>query len=108
LGRFGRNHQSKEKDPYGKMQVGTKEDIALARNSMKKALLKQAATNRITEFGPSTATEIAYYGRTDNGRLLKDYKTVGISPQQAFNWLRVDADFTIIKSNMFKMRVTNG
>jgi len=108
LGRFGRNHPSKEKDPYGEMQVGTKEDIALARNSMKKALLKQAATNRIQEFGPSTATEIAYYGRTNNGRLLKDYKAVGISPQQAYNWLRGDSDFIIVKSNMFKLRVRNG
>ncbi len=80
----------------------------MARNSMKKALLKEAATNRIQEFGPSTAAEICFYGRTNKGRLLKDYKAVGVSPQQAFNWLRADSDFIMVKANHFKLRAKHG
>jgi len=80
----------------------------MARNSLKKQLLKQAATNRIQAFGPSTAVEICHFGRTDTGKLLNSYRALGVSPQQAYNWLRVDSDFTIVKGNHFKLRVAHG
>jgi hypothetical protein len=74
---------------------------------MKKRLLKEAATNRIQEYGPSTAVEICYYGKTDAGKLLKDYKAWGVNPQQAYNWLRVDSDFAVVKKH-FELTVAHG
>ena len=74
---------------------------------MKKRLLKEAATNRIQEYGPSTAAEICYYGRTNTGKLLKSYKAVGVNPQQAYNWLRSDSDFTVVKKH-FELTVAHG
>lgn len=73
------------------------------RNILKKRLLKEAAVNYCEEHGSATATTICYNGTTNNGRKLKDYKAVGVHPQQAYAWLRVDPDFTRVGKE-FKLK----
>ena len=70
----------------------------MVRHRMKKRLLKQAAVNYITSHGGATAKEIAYDGKTDSGKLLRNYKMGSANPSQAHVWLRVDPDF-ILKTN---------
>ena len=70
---------------------------------MKKRLLREAAVNYCSEYGGATATEICYNGKTNSGKRLKDYKAVGVHPQQAYAWLRIDPDFVRIGS-VFKLR----
>ena len=81
-----------------------------SRNSMKKRLLKEAAVNYLTEYGSGTATQICYYGRTDTGKMLKNYKAVGVHPQQAYAWLRIDPDFVIVNKafRLKKKEVVSG
>jgi hypothetical protein len=78
----------------------------MARYPLKKRLLKQAATNYISTHGGATATEIAYDGRTDSGKLLKNYKMSSTNPQQAYAWLRVDRDFTLRANGRFYLSKT--
>ena len=70
---------------------------------MKKRLLREAAVNYCTEYGAATAREICYYGKTNSGKRLKDYKAVGVHPQQAYAWLRIDPDFVRVGS-IFKLK----
>ena len=70
---------------------------------MKKRLLREAAVNHIRKHGPSTSVDICYYGYTDKGKMLKNYKAVGVHHAQAFNWLRSDSDFIRMSDNRFKM-----
>jgi len=79
--------------------------MARKRNSMKKRLLKEAATNYCRDYGSGTAREICYSGKTNSGKRLKDYKAVGVHPQQAYAWLRIDPDFVRVgSSNSFKLK----
>ena len=73
------------------------------RNSMKKRLLREAAENHISKAGPSTAVDICYYGYTNAGKMLKNYKAVGVHHNQAFSWLKADKDFIRLSDNRFKM-----
>tara|TARA_B100001778_G_scaffold334893_2_gene348655 strand:+ start:564 stop:794 length:231 start_codon:yes stop_codon:yes gene_type:complete len=74
---------------------------------MKKRLLREAAINYCSEYGSATATDICYNGKTDSGRRLKDYKAVGVHPQQAYAWLRIDPAFVRIGKEFKLKKVRN-